>query len=166
MYSGNDTRGFILSNVVWGHAMLINQKLLPYSLPKPAQIPHDIWFAVKATELTGIQYLDLPLTLYRQHAQTVTTTIAQKTTTRQHQKRYHDFEEKLYWIGLLRDTEKEHTSFYNELHHLYSQKAKGKFVWPLFFFMLKCQQSLFGFTHKKLLSRIVEIRKQSRGETI
>ena len=166
MYSGNDTRGFIFSNVVWGHAMLINKKLLPYILPIPAGIPHDIWFAVKATTLTGIQYLDLPLTLYRQHAETVTTTIAQKTTTRLHQKRYHDFEEKLYWIGLLRDTEKEYTSFYSELHQLYTLKAKGKFVWPLFFFMLKHQQSLFAFTRKNLLSRIVEIRKQSRGERL
>lgn len=164
MYSGNDTRGFIFNNVVWGHAMLINKKLLPYVLPIPAGIPHDIWFAVKATTLGGIQYLDLPLTLYRQHAKTVTTTIPQKATTRPYQKRYHDFEEKLHWISLLRDTDKEHASFYTELHHLYSLKAKGQFVWSLFFFMLKHQQPLFVFTNKNLLSRVVEIRKQSRGE--
>ena len=56
MYSGKDTRGFIFSNVVWGHTMLVNKQLLPHVLPIPSGIPHDIWFACKATALTGIKY--------------------------------------------------------------------------------------------------------------
>ena len=102
-----DTRGFIFSNVVWGHAMMVNKQLLPHVLPIPAAIPHDIWLAFKATALTGIKYRDEPLTLYRQHAGTVTTTIAKNSVTRPHETRYRDFEEKLYWIGLLRDKEKK-----------------------------------------------------------
>ena len=167
MYSGKDTRGFIFSNVVWGHAMLVNKQLIEQSLPIPAGIPHDIWFAVKAATLTGIQYLDEPLTLYRQHVKTVTTTIAQKAVTRPQEKRYRDFEEKLYWIGLLRDNEKgKYGFFFEELHRLYSEKNKNGFAWPLFFFMLKHQAVLFQFTYKSLLSRIIEIRKQCRGERL
>jgi len=164
MYSGKDTRGFIFSNVVWGHTMLVNKQLLPHVMPIPAGIPHDIWFAFKATTLTGIKYLDEPLTLYRQHSKTVTTTIAQKAVTRPHEKRYKDFEEKLYWIGLLKNNEKEEKIFYEELYHLFSLKANGRFVWPLFFFMVKHEEILFQFTNKNFLSRMIEIRKQSRGE--
>ncbi len=167
MCSGNDTRGFIFSNVVWGHAMMIKKDLLPHVLPIPKNVPHDIWFAAKATALTGIQYLDEPLTLYRQHAETVTTTIAQKANTRPHKKRYADFEEKLNWINVLkhncREDEKE---FYEKLYDLFSLKANGRFVSPLFFFLLQNQDIIFRFTNKNLFSRIIEIRKLSRGESV
>lgn len=161
-----DTRGFIFSNVVWGHAMLVNKQLLPHVLPIPAGIPHDIWFAASATALTGIKYLDEVLTLYRQHSQTVTTTIAQKASTRAHEKRYKDFEEKLNWIGTLKNNETVYSSFYEELYQLFSRKGRGAFVWPLFFFLLKHENLLFQFTNKSFFSRIIEIRKLSRGERL
>lgn len=161
----NDTRGFVLSNIVWGHAMLVKRELLQHVLPIPQGIPHDIWFAAKATALSGIVYLDEVLTRYRQHSKTVTTTIAQKTTTRPHEKRFIDFEEKLNWINILKhncgDAERP---FYEKLYDLFSLKANGKFVMPLFLFLLKHQAALFQFTNKSLLSRVVEIRKLSRGE--
>ena len=132
-----DTRGFIFSNVVWGHAMLVNRKLLPHVLPIPPGIPHDIWFAAKATSLTGIGYVNEALTLYRQHSQTVTTTLAQKAGTRAHEKRYQDFVEKLHWIEVLKNNERTFRHFYDELYRLFYKKAQGGFVWTLFFFMIK-----------------------------
>lgn len=165
MYSGADTRGFVFSNVVWGHAMLVNSQLLPHVLPIPAGIPHDIWFAMKATIYTGIQYVDEPLTLYRQHAATFTTTLAQKAITRKHEQRYRDFEDMLNWIGQIRDAEHgNRKGFYAKLYELFSQKAKGSFVWPLFRFLWQYQEELFHFTNKSTLSRLIEIRKLSRGE--
>lgn len=167
MYSGADSRGFVFSNVVWGHAVLVNREILPYVLPIPQGVPHDIWFAVRATIFTGIQYVNEPLTLYRQHAKTVTTTLAQKTGTRPYEKRYRDFEERLNWIRLIRDSEHgNRKGFYEKLFELFSMKAKGKFVWPLFFFLIKYQSVLFCFTRKSFLSRIIEIRKISRGERL
>ena len=165
MYSGADSRGFVFSNVAWGHAMLINKQLLTYTLPIPSGIPHDIWFAMKATILSGIIYLDEPLTLYRQHAKTFTTTIAQKTSTRPLDQRYKDFEDKLNWIRVIKDAEHGNRKlFYEKLLELYSLKANGRFVWQLFFFLLKYESILFRFTNKGFLSRLIEIRKQSRGE--
>jgi hypothetical protein len=161
-----DTRGFIFSNVVWGHAMLINRQLIPYVLPIPSGIPHDIWFAAKATSLTGIKFVNEPLTLYRQHPQTVTTTIAQKANARPHERRYKDFEEKLHWIEVLKNNETVFPSFYEELYLLFSQKANGSFVWNLFFLLMKYECQLFQFTNKHLLSRMIEIRKLSRGERL
>jgi glycosyltransferase involved in cell wall biosynthesis len=165
MYSGKDTKGFVFSNVVWGHAMMINRQLLPHVLPIPSNIPHDIWFAYKAAVLTGIVYIDEPLNLYRQHKHTVTTTIATKAVTRTNEKRYKDFEEKLHWITVMH----EHASpnekgFYSKLKHLYGLKAKGNTVWPLFRFLVKHQQALFRFTNKSFISRVIELRKQARGE--
>ena len=165
MYSGADSRGFVFSNVVWGHTMMVNRELLPYVIPIPDKMPHDIWFALKATLYTGIIYVDEPLTLYRQHSQTVTTTIAQKAITRLHEKRYKDFEEKLNWIGLIKEAERGNRKlFYEKLYEFFSLKANGKFVWPLFFFLLKNKDVLFQFTNKSSISRIIEIRKLSRGE--
>lgn len=166
MYSGKDTRGFVFSNVVWGHTMMINRQLLAHVLPIPTGIPHDIWFAFKAATLTGIHYLDEPLSLYRQHSHTVTTTIAQKATSRSHEKRYEDFEQKMYWITLLRDhAATEEKDFYAELHRLYYMKDRGSRVWQLFRFLQKHREALFQFTYKNKMSQLIEIYKQSRGET-
>jgi glycosyltransferase involved in cell wall biosynthesis len=165
MYSGADTRGFVFSNTVWGHAMLVSRELIPHVLPIPPGIPHDIWLAMKATIYTGILYIDEALTLYRQHSHTVTTTIAQKAVTRARDKRYNDFETKLNWIGLIRDAEHgNRRDFYSKLYDLFCRKANGNFVWPLFFFLLRYQSLLFRFTRKPMISRIIEIRKISRGE--
>ena len=165
MYSGADTRGFVFSNVVWGHTMMINRQLLPYLLPIPKGVPHDIWFALKATIFTGIVYLDEPLTLYRQHSKTVTTSIPQKASKRPHEKRYEDFEEKLNWIKVIKESEHSNRKlFYEKLYDLYSFKSKGNFLWSLFFFLLKYRKDLFLFSQKNLPSQLIEICKLSRGE--
>jgi glycosyltransferase involved in cell wall biosynthesis len=167
MYSGRDTSGFVFSNVVWGHAMMINRRLLEKVLPIPDKVPHDIWFAATAASQTGIRYVDTVLTHYRQHSHTVTTTIAQKATTRPKEKRYHDFENQLRWIRLLHlHADPSLQSFFARLEKLYAEKSKGRFVWPLFFFLIKHQYQLFRFTRKSYVSRVIEIRKLSRGERI
>jgi glycosyltransferase involved in cell wall biosynthesis len=166
MYSGGDTRGFVFSNVVWGHAAMIRRGLVENALPIPVGVPHDIWFAVKAAVAGGIKYVDRPLTLYRQHPKTVTTTLAQKTTARKREKRFDDFQDKLRWIGLLRDNAGAGRSFFETLFRLYSRKQQGNFVWPLFFFLLAHQKELFRFTRKSFLSRLTEIRKHSSCETL
>jgi hypothetical protein len=167
MYSGRDTSGFVFSNVVWGHAMMINRRLLEKVLPIPDKVPHDIWFAATAASQTGIRYVDTVLTHYRQHSHTVTTTIAQKTTARPKEKRYHDFENQLRWIRLLHlHADPSLQSFFARLEKLYAEKSKGRFVWPLFFFLIKHQHQLLRFTRKSYVSRVIEIRKLSRGERI
>ena len=165
--NANDTRGFIFSNIVWGHTMLIESGLLKYVLPIPAGIPHDIWIAFKATSLTGIRFVNEALTLYRQHSKTLTKTIGEKTTARPSSQRYKDYEEKIKWIKLMHANEQgANKAFYLQLSNLFRQKAKGRFVWPLFFFLMKNRGVLFHFTRKNTLSQVLEIRKLSRGESI
>jgi len=164
MYSGNDTRGFVFSNVVWGHTILINQKLVPHILPIPDGIPHDIWIAFKAATIKEIKYVDVALTKYRQHTASVTKTIAVKTGARTQNKRYQDFKEKLNWIGVMqqhaRPDEKE---FYNQLFTLYARKESGRFQGALFLFLLRHQQALYRFSQKSKTSQLVDIMKQARG---
>jgi len=164
MYSGHQTKGFIFSNVVWGHALMINSKILPSVLPIPEDIPHDIWTAFIATAITGIKYLDQPLTLYRQHASTATKTIAEKASSRKMSKRFADFEKQLHWIGVMRDHERpEQKNFYEELYGLYERKQRGKYVWSLFSFLMNHRKELFMFTKKKGSSEFIEIFKQAKG---
>ena len=164
MYSGNETTGFVFSNVVWGHAMMISKNLLPYVLPVPKDIPYDIWIAFKAATLGGIKYLNKPLTLYRQHATSDTKTIAVKAKPRSGQKLFIDFEKQLNWIKVMRDHERpEREIFYNQLYSLYKRKEKGNYVWPLFFFLLRHRRKFFMFTKKRWTSQVVEIFKQAKG---
>ncbi|MGI8635376.1 MAG: hypothetical protein ACR2KZ_08230, partial [Segetibacter sp.] len=162
----DDSRGFAFHNVVSGHTMMIKKDLLQYVLPVPANFYHDWWFAIQASNVNGIIYLDETLTLYRQHTDTVTKTIVDKITgSRKRTIRYQDYIRDLKWLQLFKENRIEkHRLFYNRLHELYLIKNEGRFVWPLFFFLLKNQKIIFLFFKKNLLSKLIEIRKMARGE--
>ena len=164
MYSGDDSRGYILSTCVWGHGMLITRKLLEKSLPMPDEIHHDIWIAFQAFLNGGIKYLDEVLTHYRQHTHSTSKTLPQKQPARKKKERYEEYKKKLHWIKLMQQYERpQFQSFYQKLVKLYSQKAKG-YVLPLVFFMLKYREQLFMFSKKSFASQLVEILKQGRRE--
>ena len=165
MYSGTNSKGFVFSNVVWGHAMMIQRKLLEYALPIPQNIPHDIWLGYIATVRGGITYLDKVLTNYRQHSKTHTITIAVPTKTRSNEKRFKDFERQLYWIKVMKEYAGDNErNFYEELSALYKEKQNGRFNWKLFSFLLKHHKELFKFKRKSFTSNLIEIAKLSRGE--
>jgi len=167
MYSGNRTMGFVFSNVVWGHAMMIKRSLLPQILPIPHDTPHDIWIAYKATVATGIKYIDIPLTKYRQYSGTVTRTIAAKAESRSGSKRYKDFTKQLNWIRVMKENASaKEEGFYVQLYDHYSKKENGNYNWPLFFFLMKHRRELFMFKRKKWLSQAIDISKQARGERL
>ena len=167
MYSGTNSRGFILWNVVWGHAMLIKKELLPVILPIPTNAPHDIWMAFKATNCGGIQYINKVLTHYRQHTNTVTHRTfnsAPNKQSRSLKKRYEEYLKNIEWYTILqKNAQPKEQPFYNVFIQLYKQKEQG-FAWQLFFFMIKHRKDFFLFRNKKMLSQVVEIRKLCRYE--
>ncbi len=169
MYTGDDTRGFIFWSVIWGHTILIKKELLDFSLPIPANTPHDIWLGFRACTLGGIVYVDEVLTHYRRHSNNVSVTPitkSQNTKTRKRDERMEEYYTKLNWIelGLKYDTKRK--DFYATLHHLYTKRLDGRFVWRLFFFMLWHHKAFFLFRRKKLLSQVIELRKQCRGQKV
>jgi glycosyltransferase involved in cell wall biosynthesis len=166
MYSGRETKSFFLFNVVWGHALMIRREILSTALPIPEGIPHDIWLAYKAATITGIKYCDQVLTHYRQHQNTYTQTLLPKNLqTRTLSKRFQYYLKQLYWIEVLKkNAQSAEQQFYDSLHRLFLQKENGSFSYPLFFFLLKYQLSLFRFSKKNFISRLIYIRKLARGE--
>lgn len=161
-----DSRGFAFHNVVSGHTMMIDRELLPYAFPIPEKFYHDWWIAIQAANINGIIFLNEPLTFYRQHTDTVTKTIVDKTVgSRKREKRHQDYLQDLKWLELFKNNKIEKNKlFYNQLYDLYLLKARQRFVWPLFFFLLRNENVIFKFFKKSYLSKLIEIRKMARGE--
>ena len=165
MYSGEDSRGYIFYNCVWGHGMMIRRDAVERSLPMPLNIHHDVWLAFKAFTLGGIVYLDEVLTLYRQHQSSSIKTLPQKAEARKASKRWKDYLKQLDWIWLMYENERPaYQPFYKEFLELYRSKEKGKFSGELFWFMMKHRKALFMFSKKNIVSQVVEILKQARAE--
>jgi glycosyltransferase involved in cell wall biosynthesis len=164
MYTGEDSRGYIFSSVVWGHGMLIKKELLELSQPLPANVHHDVWLAFKAITHGGIVYLNEVLTKYRQHPGSSSITLPDERHKRKDAERYRDYKKQLGWMQLMHDHERDaYKPFYSRLIHLYSKKEKGKYVWPLVFFMMRHRRKLFMFPKKSYLSNLIEIFKHGRG---
>jgi glycosyltransferase involved in cell wall biosynthesis len=164
MYTGNDSRGYIFYNCVWGHGMMIRREIIEQSQPMPENIHHDVWLAFKALTLGGIVYLHEVLTLYRQHQSSTSKTLPQKTEARNFSKRWIDYHKQMEWLQLMHDHERdEYKPFYKALIDLYKTKESG-FSMALFSFLLKNRKALFCFSKKNYLSQVVEMLKQSRRE--
>ncbi len=165
MYSGVDSRGYILYSCVWGHGMLITRELLEKCLPMPAGVHHDIWIVYQAFQHGGIHYLDEVLTHYRQHPHSTSQTLPGKDHAHLKEDRFLSYKKKLHWIRLMQEHEREtFQPFYKQLLELYAAKEKGRYVFPLFRFMLKYRSAIFRLSKKKFASQLVEIMKQARGE--
>ena len=62
----------LAGNRVMGCAMVIRRSMLPTALPIPDDVPgyiYDGWIALVAAARNAIQFIDLPLQLYRTHVQ-------------------------------------------------------------------------------------------------
>ena len=164
MYTGEDSRGYIFSSVVWGHGMLIKKELLQLSQPLPPNVHHDVWLAFNALTHGGIAYLDEVLTNYRQHPGSSSITLPAEWYKRKDAEKYRDFKKQLDWMQLMHDHERnEYKPFYSRLIQLYSRKEKSKYVWPLVFFMMQHRKKLFMFPRKSFVSNLIEIFKHGRG---
>jgi glycosyltransferase involved in cell wall biosynthesis len=164
MYTGSDTKGFVLSNCVWGHAILLHRSLLAKALPIPADLPHDSWIGFVAASVQRIRYHDVALTLYRQHGDTVTSTLPNAQRATAGDRNLQEYTARMHWLrAVLAFPQHPDHDFYQTLYNLYVRKAKGRFVWPLFFFLLRHRRALYRFTYKSGLSQVNELRKQARG---
>jgi glycosyltransferase involved in cell wall biosynthesis len=58
---------FTLYNVISGHTILINRRLLDSALPFPLDVPYDFWLSFQAAQFGEIKFVNEPLVAYRQH---------------------------------------------------------------------------------------------------
>ncbi|MEP6616827.1 MAG: glycosyltransferase family 2 protein [Ginsengibacter sp.] len=162
LYNCRVLHGYVWSNCVWGHAILMNRELLDLAMPVPKGAKHDIWFAFTAACMGKIKYLNKVLTFYRQHSSSETITISVPATKRNKKTKYGDYIEKLSWIKCQRDfsanNEKE---FFNRLFQLYSDLSLSNRI-ALADLLLKNRARIFSFTYRSTLSQLNEIRKICR----
>ena len=164
MYTGNDSRGYIMYSCVWGHTMMISKKLVQKSLPMPDSVNHDIWLTYMAFLNGGIKYVDEVLTHYRRNSFSISQPLALKRSEGGKIDLNAVFKEKLQWIELMEQYEREeYKPFYQQFRKLYALKQKRYYVFSLFFYMLKHQKDIFRLSTKGFLSRAWEIFKQARG---
>ncbi|MEO6452493.1 MAG: glycosyltransferase family 2 protein [Ginsengibacter sp.] len=162
LYNYKILPGYVWSNCVWGHSIFMKRDLIDHALPVPEGAKHDIWLGFTAACLGKIKYLPEPLTLYRQHAATETTTLPVKATSRTYAKRYQDYIEKLKWIECMKSfVPNPETDFFNELFSLYRNLENGDRI-KLFEFLLRNRKKIFSFKKKSYFSQLNEIRKICR----
>ena len=163
LHNCNVLPGYVWSNCVWGHTILMNQKLMPHALPLPEGAKHDIWLGFTAACLGKIKYLAEPLSLYRQHTASQTITLPLKANARDPDKKYADYIEKLKWIRCMKNfTPNPEEDFFSELYKLYQDQRSTSRI-KLFRFLLKHRKKVFSFRNKSYVSQLNEIRKICRN---
>ncbi len=166
LYNCNILPGYVWSNCVWGHTILMNKNLIDYALPVPHGAKHDIWLGFTAACVSRIKYLAEPLTLYRQHVATQTITLSEKAIARDKNKRYVDYLEKLQWIKCMKDfAGNPEIIFFDKLYELYKDPGKINRI-KLLKFLLLNRNKIFSFRKKSYLSQLNEIRKICRTNNI
>lgn len=155
---------FIFYDFIWGHSTLIRRELLEYALPVPEKIPYDTWLAYTAASVSHVNYVDEPLTGWRQHSHSFTAVMYKKNEQGRTDKnrKYEEFGEKSERIRTLSDNIYcINKRFMEALYSKYGSIDKG-FSWNLFFFLTWHQNTLFSIWRRNYLSRLNEFRKMSR----
>lgn len=165
MYSGNDSRSYILYSCVWGHGMLITKELFQQASPMNEEVNHDIWLTFQAFLHGGIRYHNEVLTKYRQHNSSSSITLPRKLPSRKMGVRYADYKRRLRWIEIMEQYERpSFKPFYQTLLFIYRQNEQKKYSFNLVIFMMKYRKALFLLTRKNFFSQFIEILKLARGE--
>ena len=63
----NPLQWAIAGSLTLGHAMIVPKKIIKASLPIPDKFAHDVWVGFTSTLFKGINFINMPLVLYRQH---------------------------------------------------------------------------------------------------
>lgn len=67
---GGELKRLLVRNVVTGCTMLVNRALIDLAIPIPDAVPiHDWWFALVATCLGKVEFVEAQPILYRQHGE-------------------------------------------------------------------------------------------------
>ena len=165
LHSNPHPYAFIFYDFIWGHTILLKRELLAYALPIPAKIPYDTWLAYTAASISHINYVDEPLTCWRQHENSFTSTMAEANQQQKNSlnRRYVEYCDKLGRIKLLlNNSYTVNRKFMDNLYAGYENLNKG-FSWKLFLLLVGNQKHLFPIWRRNYLSKLNEFRKMSRG---
>ena len=139
-FRGNDVKGFYLANYVLGHAMMFRKVLLEAALPFPPNVYYDWWLAAYACTMGNIEFVDEILVWHRMHQTNATGAAKPKVLFKDQTKLI------LPTILSIKNIPVDDYEFGKELLNRY-EKFAGRFSWPVFWFLFKNAQVIFG--HKK-----------------
>ncbi len=152
-FSGSDTRKLVFFNHINGHGMMFKKELLSQALPIPNNMYYDWWIAVIATTRGNIASVDKTLVHHRLHDNNAHFTKNKKWAPRQY-----EIIDNILCLPVLKA---EARLFAQKLNGLIKDQVrqKKKLSLPLFLFMFKNRQIIFG--HKKRAFPIFSYLKNS-----
>ncbi|HEV7779749.1 MAG TPA: glycosyltransferase [Chitinophagaceae bacterium] len=155
---------FIFYDFIWGHTTLLKKELLGFAMPVPPHMPYDTWLAYTAASLSHINYVDEPLTGWRQHEGSFTSVTYQANQQKKEQpeRKMEEHREKLERISLLKENRYcRNKEFMEKLYTAYAGLRKG-YSSKLFFLLAANQKTLFPVWRRNYLSKLNEFRKMAR----
>lgn len=96
-------------------------------MPIPDKMPYDTWLAYTAASISHINYVDEPLTNWRQHQDSFTAVMLEKQAKKENKNRkYDEYQEKLQRIELLKDNGScSDKAFMTKLYSAYRSLENG-----------------------------------------
>ncbi len=153
--SDNRNFSFPFLGGIYAHNILFSSKLTPYLTPYSDKLSADNWIGFVAATHGTIKYYDKPLTLYRQHSNTVTSKSNESLRDR--------YELSHTWLQSVTNyPNNPHKDFFGALLQLYSKNLSGKIPTFKFFYFCVLNRNILFPTKRKLIQRINYIRKLIR----
>lgn len=153
----------VYTNIVSGHSMLFDRKLLDIALPVPNDIFYDWWLAFIASTQGNIHYLNETLVNHREHDQSAMLQHA-KTQKRNHKLIKH--QELLRRLELFIDVQSlnpPEKETLKQLLKLLREREQKPFSWKLFLFLAKHGEGLFiKYRNRSLLNRMNNYIKETK----
>ncbi len=159
-YSGNDSRAFLFTNSVSGHALMFHCSMISIALPFPSAMHHDWWLAFRAADNGGIIYVNEVFVHYRQHEKSTTDFLMIKKDKLKDA----DIKEmELAWYEACEKAPGTHQNYIQKWLRLYKEKTSKK--WSLSFFIhnLSAMQTLYFMRKKSWWSNFFLVIRSSRA---
>lgn len=162
-YSGEEPEAFIFFNCISSHALMFRKALATHLFPFPEAGFHDAWIGYVACNLGRISYLEKPLVRYRQHRGSATDILKLKGHKLRPQKTRKYLANLSYinrckGLGINKNPE-----IVSNLSHMYENRTKKIFSWPLFLFFIVNFERFFAIYKKGFWSKLNFAYKESRG---
>jgi glycosyltransferase involved in cell wall biosynthesis len=165
MYDGESCLPIILANCIHGHAILFDKKLKNYLFPFNEKFSHDWAIAFAAFNTGTVKYIDIVLTHYRQHQNSITDFLEQRKNNIGAEKRkgLERLSVNADWLNYcLKFKYKREAELVNKASRLFLDITEGRNKFRCFIFMMKYFDLLFytmGYKHRGFFSKLNFARK-------
>lgn len=153
----------VYANIVSGHSMLFNRKLLLTALPVPNGVFYDWWLAFVAATQGNINYLDETLVNHREHDQSAMC-LHTETQTKHHKLiKHQELLSRLKCFINAESLNQDDKDTLKKLIMLLKERETKPFSWALFLFLVKHGEGLFiKYRNRSMLNRVNNYIKEAK----